>query len=206
MGRRRPGTITGHTKHPTATSSGEIQSGVFGLGPPPPHSKRILCAATVFPIARKHGCPGRRSPSSSPCCRTVPSPNARASRNSSPKPPGAATSPCCKFSTPLTPEQLARIESLRALAAKKKRRAAEVLLAEDLPEEAGALDKAADAAEAEAAAIQSGNPVAVAEFVKTSRATSGMPYFPIRQATARELRKIFSNLMSGQRKVPCLKR
>ena len=50
---------------------------------------------------------------------------------------------------PLTPEQLARVESLRALAG-KKRRAAKALLAEELTEEAAALDKAADAADAEA--------------------------------------------------------
>jgi len=50
---------------------------------------------------------------------------------------------------PLTPEQLLRIESLRTLAA-KKRRAAKALLAEDLTEEAAALDKAADLADAEA--------------------------------------------------------
>ncbi|MEI8388158.1 MAG: helicase-related protein, partial [Verrucomicrobiota bacterium] len=50
---------------------------------------------------------------------------------------------------PLTPEQLARVESLRALAA-KKRRAAKALLAEELTEEAAALDQAADAADAEA--------------------------------------------------------
>ncbi|MFA7233202.1 MAG: DEAD/DEAH box helicase [Terrimicrobiaceae bacterium] len=56
---------------------------------------------------------------------------------------------------PLTPEQLARIESLRSLAA-KKRRAAKALLAEELTEEAGALDKAADLAEAEAETIASG--------------------------------------------------
>lgn len=50
---------------------------------------------------------------------------------------------------PLTPEQLARVEALRVLAG-KKRRAAKALLAEDLVEEAAALDKAAEAAEAEA--------------------------------------------------------
>jgi len=55
---------------------------------------------------------------------------------------------------PLTLEQLARIEFLRALAA-KKRRAAKTLLAEDLSEEADALDKAADAADAEADGILS---------------------------------------------------
>ena len=53
---------------------------------------------------------------------------------------------------PLTPEQLARIESLRALAA-KKRRAAKALLAEELTEEAAALDQAAELAEAEAKEI-----------------------------------------------------
>jgi hypothetical protein len=50
---------------------------------------------------------------------------------------------------PLTPEQLARVESLRTLAG-KKRRAAKALLAEELTEEAAALDQAADAADAEA--------------------------------------------------------
>jgi hypothetical protein len=50
---------------------------------------------------------------------------------------------------PLTPEQLVRIEELRATAA-KKRRAAAALRAEDLPEEAAALASAADSAEAEA--------------------------------------------------------
>lgn len=50
---------------------------------------------------------------------------------------------------PLTPEQIARIESLRALAA-KKRRAAKALLAEDLADEAAALEKSADLADAEA--------------------------------------------------------
>ena len=50
---------------------------------------------------------------------------------------------------PLTPEQLARVESLRTLAA-KKRRAAKALLAEELTEEAAALDQAADLAETEA--------------------------------------------------------
>jgi len=53
---------------------------------------------------------------------------------------------------PLTLEQLVRIESLRALAA-KKRRAAKTLLSEDLAEEADALNKAADAADAEAEGI-----------------------------------------------------
>jgi hypothetical protein len=47
---------------------------------------------------------------------------------------------------PLTPEQLARVESLRTLAG-KKRRAAKALLAEELTEEAAALDQAADAAD-----------------------------------------------------------
>jgi hypothetical protein len=56
---------------------------------------------------------------------------------------------------PLTAEDLARIEGLRALAA-RKRRAAQALLAEDLTEEAEALTKSADLAEAEADGIQSG--------------------------------------------------
>jgi hypothetical protein len=56
---------------------------------------------------------------------------------------------------PLTPEQLARIESLRELAA-RKRRAATALLAEELAEEAAALKMSADLAEAEADEIQSG--------------------------------------------------
>jgi len=56
---------------------------------------------------------------------------------------------------PLSAEQLARIESLSTLAA-KKRRAAKALLAEELTEEAEALNKSADAAEAEAEAIKSG--------------------------------------------------
>jgi hypothetical protein len=62
---------------------------------------------------------------------------------------------------PLTPGQLARIASLRALAA-KKHRAAKALLAEDLPEEAAALTRAAAQAEAEAAAIGNGQPEALA--------------------------------------------
>ncbi len=53
---------------------------------------------------------------------------------------------------PLTPEQIARIESLRALAA-KKRRAAKVLLAEDLADEAAALEKSAALADVEADGI-----------------------------------------------------
>ncbi len=52
----------------------------------------------------------------------------------------------------LTPEQAARIAELRALAAKKLR-AAETLVAAGLPEEAEPLRKAAEQAEAEAAAI-----------------------------------------------------
>jgi hypothetical protein len=56
---------------------------------------------------------------------------------------------------PLTPEQLARIEALRTLAA-KKRRAAKALQAEDLPEEAQAMTQAADLADAEADHIFSG--------------------------------------------------
>ena len=56
---------------------------------------------------------------------------------------------------PLTPEDLARVEGLRILAA-KKRRAAQALLAEELTEEAEALQKSADLAEAEAGEIQSG--------------------------------------------------
>lgn len=56
---------------------------------------------------------------------------------------------------PLSPDQLARIESLRAIAA-KKRRAAKALLAEELTEEADALAKAADLAEAEASGILAG--------------------------------------------------
>lgn len=50
---------------------------------------------------------------------------------------------------PLTPEQLARVEELRVMAA-KKHRAAAALRAEDLPEEAAALESAAHSAEAEA--------------------------------------------------------
>jgi hypothetical protein len=56
---------------------------------------------------------------------------------------------------PLTPEDLARIEALRALAA-KKRRAAQALLAEELIEEADALNKSADLADAEADGILEG--------------------------------------------------
>jgi hypothetical protein len=56
---------------------------------------------------------------------------------------------------PLTPEELARIEDLRTLTA-KKRRAAKALLAEELTEDAEALPKSADRAEAEADEIQSG--------------------------------------------------
>ena len=55
----------------------------------------------------------------------------------------------------LTPEKLARIERLRTLAT-KKRRAAKALLAEELTEEAEAMTKSADRAEAEAIEIQSG--------------------------------------------------
>ena len=54
---------------------------------------------------------------------------------------------------PLTPEELARIEHLRTLAA-KKRRAAKALLAEDLVEEAEALVKSALLAEEEATSIE----------------------------------------------------
>lgn len=56
---------------------------------------------------------------------------------------------------PLSAEQLARIKNLRELAA-RKRRAAKALIAEDLTEEAEALNKSADAAETEAEEIQSG--------------------------------------------------
>ena len=56
---------------------------------------------------------------------------------------------------PLTPEQLARIATLRALAA-KKHRAAEALAAADLPEEAEPLLAVAREAEALALAIESG--------------------------------------------------
>jgi hypothetical protein len=56
---------------------------------------------------------------------------------------------------PLTLGQLARIEALRTLAA-KKRRAAKALLAEALTEEAEAMKRSADLAEAEADEIQSG--------------------------------------------------
>ncbi len=58
---------------------------------------------------------------------------------------------------PLTAEQLARIESLRATAT-KKRRAAGLLLTEDLAEEAAALTRAAEHAEACARAIESSQP------------------------------------------------
>ncbi|HEX6002521.1 MAG TPA: DEAD/DEAH box helicase, partial [Burkholderiales bacterium] len=57
---------------------------------------------------------------------------------------------------PLTPEELARIEGLRTLAV-RKRRAAKALLAEELTEEAAAMKKSADLADAEADEIQSGN-------------------------------------------------
>jgi len=57
---------------------------------------------------------------------------------------------------PLSAEQLARIESLSALAA-RKRRAARALLAEELTEEADALNKSAEAAETEAEEILSGH-------------------------------------------------
>lgn len=56
---------------------------------------------------------------------------------------------------PLTPEQLVRIKELRGLAA-KKRRAAKTLRAEDLPEEAALLEAAAEKAESEASAIETG--------------------------------------------------
>jgi hypothetical protein len=56
---------------------------------------------------------------------------------------------------PLTPKDWVRIEGLRALAA-KKRRAAKALRAEELIEEAEALEKSADLADVEAEAIQSG--------------------------------------------------
>jgi len=56
---------------------------------------------------------------------------------------------------PLTPEQLARIATLRALAA-KKHRAAEALTSAGLPEEAEPLLAAAREAEAQALAIESG--------------------------------------------------
>jgi hypothetical protein len=56
---------------------------------------------------------------------------------------------------PLTAEELARIEGLRTLAA-RKRRAAKALLAEELTEEAEAMKASADLAEAEADKIQSG--------------------------------------------------
>lgn len=57
---------------------------------------------------------------------------------------------------PLTAEERARVEGLRALAA-RRRRAAQALLAEDLAEEAQALNRSAELAEAEADDIQSGN-------------------------------------------------
>lgn len=63
--------------------------------------------------------------------------------------PGQPTPP------PLTAEVLAHIEALRTLAA-KKRRAAKALIAEDLADEAQALNTSAAAAEAEADEIQSG--------------------------------------------------
>lgn len=56
---------------------------------------------------------------------------------------------------PLTPEELTRIEGLRTLAA-RKRRAAKALLDEELAEEAEALTKSAELAEATANEIQSG--------------------------------------------------
>ncbi len=56
---------------------------------------------------------------------------------------------------PLTPEDWVRIDGLRKLAG-RKRRAAKALLAEELTEEAEALDRSADLAEAEADEIQSG--------------------------------------------------
>ena len=58
----------------------------------------------------------------------------------------------------LTPEQLARIADLRALAA-QKRRAAEALAAAELPEEAAPMTQAAEAAEAEAASIEKSPPI-----------------------------------------------
>jgi hypothetical protein len=57
---------------------------------------------------------------------------------------------------PLTPEQLARIAALRALA-EKKHRAAKALLEADLPEEAEPLLQAARQAESEAQSIESGH-------------------------------------------------
>ncbi len=60
---------------------------------------------------------------------------------------------------PLTAEQIARITALRALA-EKRRRAARTLDAEGLAEEAAALLRAAEAAEAEAAGIEGGRPAA----------------------------------------------
>ena len=56
---------------------------------------------------------------------------------------------------PLTAEELARIEGLRTLAA-RKRRAAKALLAEELTEEAEAMKASADLAEAEADEVKSG--------------------------------------------------
>jgi hypothetical protein len=60
-------------------------------------------------------------------------------------------------SPPLTAEQFARIRFLRAIA-EKKRRAAGLLLTEDLAEEAATLNRAADHAEACARAIETGQP------------------------------------------------
>ena len=57
-----------------------------------------------------------------------------------------------------TPEELARIEGLRKLAA-KKRRAAQALLAEELTEDAEAMKQSADFADAEANEIQSGKKI-----------------------------------------------
>ncbi len=54
---------------------------------------------------------------------------------------------------PLTPEELARVAELRALA-KRKRRAAEALIAAELPDEAAPHLRAAENAEAEALAIE----------------------------------------------------
>jgi hypothetical protein len=58
---------------------------------------------------------------------------------------------------PLTAEEVARIEALRA-AAGKKRRAAKALLAEDLPDEAAALAKSAETDEANARRIETRSP------------------------------------------------
>lgn len=58
---------------------------------------------------------------------------------------------------PLTPEQLARIAELRALAAKKQK-AADTLIQAGLPEEAEPLLQAAREAESQALAIESGQP------------------------------------------------